>query len=397
MTEQQTAVTCWTECLFTDRRRRNSERSLLIGILRGEGIGGEVLEGALEVLNAVTEASGLVLKTCEGGCIGREAERSLGTALAESVVEFCKDVFARGGAVVHGPGGGRFVYDLRKRLELFLKISPLHSGYGALDASSLKPNVLRDVDIIITRENLGGVYQGAWEPIRGEPGRRVAAHTFSYAESQVSKFLNASARLAKQRRADLTVVWKEAGIPSISELWRERAKQVAAEHKLKFRMVDIDLIAYQVIREPQKFDVIAAPNLFGDVLADLGAALLGSRGIAFSGNYSEAGHAVYQTNHGAAYDLAGTDRANPGGQILALAMMLRESFGLEIQASAIETAIRSVWNQGWRTEDIAVPGSRIVGTRQMSSLIAEQAAAILESKHSPARACISHESTAYPR
>ena len=113
-------------------------------------------------------------------------------------------------------------------------------------------------------------------------------------------------------------------------------------------------------------------------MADLGSALTGSRGLSFAGNYSEEGHSVYQTNHGAAYDLAGTDRANPGGQILTVAMMLRESFGLEAQASAIEEALQSVWSEGWRTEDMATPGKRIVGTHEMSSRVAQRAAEIIE-------------------
>jgi 3-isopropylmalate dehydrogenase len=145
-------------------------------------------------------------------------------------------------------------------------------------------------------------------------------------------------------------------------------------------MVDVDLMAYRLIREPRAFDVIAAPNLFGDVLADLGAALMGSRGVSFSGNFGEGGHAVYQTNHGAAYDLAGTDRANPAGQIFGLAMMLRESFGLCRQAAAIEQAVHSIWREGWRTEDVAIPGALIVGTRDMGCRVAERAAEILDSQ-----------------
>jgi 3-isopropylmalate dehydrogenase len=113
-------------------------------------------------------------------------------------------------------------------------------------------------------------------------------------------------------------------------------------------------------------------------LADLGAVLLGSRGVSFSGNFTEEGHAVYQTNHGSAYPLAGTDRANPCGQIFSLAMMLRESYGLNREADAIEQAVRDVWHDGWRTEDVAVPRSRIVGTREMGRRVAERAARIME-------------------
>ena len=142
-------------------------------------------------------------------------------------------------------------------------------------------------------------------------------------------------------------------------------------------MVDIDLMAYRLIQEAPTFDVIAAPNLFGDVLADLGAVLLGSRGLSFSGNFTDQGHSVFQTNHGAAYDLAGTDRANPVGQILSMAMMLREAFGLTSSLDSIEEAVRSVWHDGWRTEDVASPQTREVGTREMSRRVAERAGQIV--------------------
>jgi 3-isopropylmalate dehydrogenase len=174
----------------------------------------------------------------------------------------------------------------------------------------------------------------------------------------------------------LTVVWKEAGVPSISRLWRDCAENAAAEYGVQLRMVDIDLMAYRLIQEAATFDVIAAPNLLGDVLSDLGAVLLGSRGVSFSGNYTECGEAVYQTNHGAAYDLAGLDRANPNGQILSLAMMLRESFDQHQAADAIEEAVRLVWAEGWRTADVAVPGSRIIGTHEMGRRVAERAGGI---------------------
>jgi 3-isopropylmalate dehydrogenase len=147
---------------------------------------------------------------------------------------------------------------------------------------------------------------------------------------------------------------------------------------VQLSIVDLDLMAYRLIQEPQSFDVVAAPNLFGDVLADIGALLLGSRGLSFSGNYNEAGNGVYQTNHGSAYDLVGTDRANPLGQIFALAMLLREGFGLEREAAAIEGAVRALWDEGLRTEDLARPGTRIVGTREMGHQVAHRAGQILE-------------------
>ena len=231
----------------------------------------------------------------------------------------------------------------------------------------------RKLDILVARENSGGIYQGSWQDEDDTAGNRLARHNFTYTDSQVRRFIQAAARLAKERSGELTVVWKESGIPSISRMWQSCADDAAKQHGIQYRMVDIDLMAYRLIRESQNFDVIAAPNLFGDILADLGAALLGSRGSSFSGNYDEAGNAVYQTNHGAAFDLANTDRANPAGQMFSLAMLLRESLGLHREAAIMEEAVRSVWAEGWRTDDVAMPGSPTIGTKEMASRVAERA------------------------
>ncbi len=350
--------------------------SVVIGVLGGEGIGPEVIGSALEVLWAVAGATGLRVDVCEGGVIGRDAERASGTALSAEVTRFCEEVFARGGAILSGPGGGRYVYDLRKQFDLFLKLSPLRIANGLLDVARVRPESLSGTDIVIARENTGGVYQGTWREGNSAQWGRVAEHHVEYSEIQVCRFLECAARLASLRRGELTVVWKEAGVPSLSRLWRDCARETADRFGVRLSMVDIDLMAYRLIQECRAFDVIAAPNLFGDILADLGSVLLGSRGLSFSGNWSSDGKAVFQTNHGAAYDLARTDRANPIGQVFSLAMMLREHFGLWIEPESIEQAVRSVWSDGWRTEDVAGEGSRIVGTSEMSSRVAQRAGEI---------------------
>jgi len=366
----------WADCLERPAIRGVEAGAIVIGVLAGEGIGPEVIGGALETLRCVAEVTELQVEIREGGPIGRDAERISGTVLSADVIHFCAEVFACGGAILNGPGGGRYVYDLRKHFDLFLKLSPLRVTNAPPDASRLRPEALQGIDILIARENTGGLYQGTWDERSTASGDRLAQHHLEYSEGQVRRFLQASARLARSRHGELTVVWKEAGVPSISRLWRDCAREAAESFGVRLSMVDIDLMAYRLIQEAPTFDVVAAPNLFGDVLADLGAVLLGSRGLSFSVNYTERGDAVFQTNHGAAYDLTGTDRANPVGQIFSLAMMLRESFGLELESNAIEQAVRSVWRDGWRTEDVAGQRSRVVGTREMSSRVAERAAEI---------------------
>ncbi len=164
---------------------------------------------------------------------------------------------------------------------------------------------------------------------------------------------------------------KDGGFPSVSALWRDLSREAAAREGVALRVLDIDLAAYLLVREPLSFDVIAASNLFGDVLADVGAVLLASRGASFSGNFSEDGAAVYQTNHGSALDIAGQGRANPIGQICSLAMLLRESLGLSTEAAWIEEAVAEVVSLGHRPFDVAAEGERTVGTAEMGERIAE--------------------------
>jgi 3-isopropylmalate dehydrogenase len=175
----------------------------------------------------------------------------------------------------------------------------------------------------------------------------------------------------------LTVVTKEAGVPGVSALWRACAESAAEAHAVDCSAVDVDLIAYELVRRPRDFDVVAAPNLYGDMLGDLAAVLVGSRGLSYSGNFTPRGDGVYQTNHGAAYDIAGMDRANPVGQVLSLAMLLRESLGLEREAWAIEEGVRRVWAAGLRTADLNGRREDAVGTTRMAAAIADAAAGCL--------------------
>jgi 3-isopropylmalate dehydrogenase len=158
-------------------------------------------------------------------------------------------------------------------------------------------------------------------------------------------------------------------VPAISSLWEKVLGELPEARGIQSKILEVDNAGYQLIAAAREFDVVVSPNMFGDILADFGSLLLGSRGMSFSGNFGPAGRAVYQTAHGAAHDLTGTDRANPVGQIFSLAMLLRESFALEGMADAIENAIEQVVRDGWRTADIATSGSRIVGTRKMGDLI----------------------------
>jgi 3-isopropylmalate dehydrogenase len=197
------------------------------------------------------------------------------------------------------------------------------------------------------------------------------AHTFNISEQNVQLLMERAASLAVERSRHVTVIVKRGALPAISALWEECAQNVMLKHAVRFEMMDIDFAAYQLLQKPATFDVIVAPNCFGDILADIGGLLFGSRGITYGASYSAEGFGVYQTNHGCAYDLAGKNQANPVGQIFSLAMMLRENFCLPEAADAIFRAVRSVWAQGWRTADLVESGSRLVGTEEMGRRIAE--------------------------
>lgn len=359
----------WTDAVFRERPS-SAQSPFTVGVLPGEGIGPEVISAALEVLSAVASSGDARFQTRTGGAIGCDAEMSSGRALTDDVAAFCEGVFECGGALLTGAGGGRFVYDLRRRFDLFCKLSPLSPIAALLDAGRMKAHGVAGADILLVRENVGGVYQGQWRETVDDREGRLCEHSFRYTERQVRRLLGVAGRLAAGRRGRLSVVIKDSGVPGISALWRDLGREAAAAEQIEVGFVDIDLAAYRLVQDPLSFDVIAAPNLFGDVLADLGAVLLSSRGLSFSGNFSEEGAAVYQTNHGSALDLAGQGRANPLGQIASLAMMLRESFGLAREAGWIDAGVEEVLRHGFRTFDIAEQGTTVIGTAEMGERIA---------------------------
>jgi 3-isopropylmalate dehydrogenase len=343
----------------------------LIGVLEGTGIGTQVIGSALQVLDSIGQVTGIDFEVRRGALIGEDALTHFGQWLPEEVVGFCSEVFRLGGAVLSGPGGGRYVYDLRRRFDLFSKFVPIQPLPELAGAAKIVPSHLQGVDILLVRDNVGGVYQGE-ERERITARGRVAEHSFSYSEWEVQRIVEVAARSAADRRGGLHVIVKDGGIPGMSALWREVGAVAARKHGVQASFMNIDLMAYELIQNASRFDVIVAPNLFGDILADIAGVLVSSRGVTFSGNFNAEGHGVFQTNHGSAHDLAGTDTANPAGQILSLAMLLRESFGLPQAAAIIEAALAEVWRQGFRTADLAEPGCQILGTSAITECFVQQ-------------------------
>jgi 3-isopropylmalate dehydrogenase len=340
-----------------------------VGVLAGEGVGPEVVAAAREVLSVVEARTRQRFRFSDGGTIGLEAAARHGAELTREVEDFCRAVFADRGVILAGPGGGRFVYDLRARFSLHYKLVPLRPLQVTPAMGPLRAECTRGVDVVVVRENVGGLYFGQWGREETKGGT-FTYHKFGYRPEEVDRVIETAVRIAQGRRRRLTLVVKRAGVPAISELWEQRLAVAGAHGRVECEMLEIDNAVYQLISAPHRFDVIVTTNMFGDVLADCGALLLGGRGMSYSGNFDGQGAAVYQTGHGAAADIAGTDRANPVGQIMSVAMMLRESLGLPDAAAAIEAAAQSVLSEGFRTFDIQAPGCTVVGTSELGARIA---------------------------
>jgi 3-isopropylmalate dehydrogenase len=340
----------------------------VVGVLVGEGIGPEVVPAALEVLEAVAGVTG---RRFDVRVVETPSRATRDAGLPAEIAAFGDAVFAAGGAMFCGPVGGRFVYDLRARFDLYCKVVPIRPSSALADAMIVAGDRMAGADVLIVRENVGGLYGGAFG--RRDDGR-VAFQECAYDARQVDRIVDVAAALAARRSGRLAVVVKRGGIPEVSALWCERAERIADRSGVTLELLDVDNAGFQLVANPRRFDVVVAPNMLGDVLADVGAVLLGSRGMSYSVNFGPAGRAVYQTGHGAAYDLAGTDRANPIAQILALAAMLRESFGLFDAADEVEAAVERVLASGLRTADVAGPGRRVVGTRKLAQHVAMEVA-----------------------
>jgi 3-isopropylmalate dehydrogenase len=342
-------------------------RAALIGVLPGEGASPEAVDAALAVLRAADEKLGLGLRFEHGGRIGTQSFQDCGRYLSDEVATFCGDIFSRGGAILAGAGGGRFVYDTRKRFDLYYKINPIRSFPELKGGRRLV--LEREVDLLVVRENKSGLYHGEDVVHRDEQGGRVVRRTFECVESDVRRLLRAAAARARSRTGRLAVVCKQAALGAVDQVWREVAAEEAGAAGVNLTCLDIDLAAYRLVQEPETFDVIATANCFGDVLADLGGVICGGRGTTYGASFSESGSGVFQTNHGAAYDLAGTDQVNPVGQILSGGLLLAEHLGRSDGFALIEGAVRRVWGEGWRTADLRGHEGRVLGARAFTDRV----------------------------
>ena len=351
-----------------------------VAVFAGDGIGTEVTAEALEVLKVVEKRFGLSF-ACEKALAGGCSIDAHGVALTDSALRVAKE----SDAVLLGAVGGpkwddpkstvrpeQAILGLRKELSLFANLRPIQVNRHLVNSSTLKPEVLQGVDLIVVRELTGGVYYGRPSERRMGASGREAVDTIFYTEGEVARLMRASFELARKRRKKLTSVDK-ANIMATSRMWREVAHEVAKEYPdVQYEDVLVDAMSMHLIRRPKDFDVIAAENMFGDILTDEASMLVGSMGLLPSASLGEGKKGLYEPIHGTAPDIAGQNKANPLAAILSTALMLRLSFDQEQAAQAIEKAVDDVLASGYRTGDIAQPECRLVSCTEMGKLVREK-------------------------
>jgi len=350
-----------------------------IAVLAGDGIGAEVTAQAVRVLRAaVGRAAPLELVEAP---VGGAALDAFGDPLPSHTLDLARkaDAILFGAAGI--PGDEKLPYDkrpgaallrLRKDLDLFANFRPAFLFPELADASTLKPEVVAGLDLVILRELTGDLYFG--EP-RGfgtnAQGAREAFNTMRYAEPEVERIAHVAFRTARGRRRKVCSVDK-ANVLEAMQLWRDVVTRVGREYPdVELTHLFVDAAAMQLMRAPRQFDVMVTGNVFGDILSDAAAMLTGSIGMLPSASLAGDRRGLYEPVHGSAPDIAGRDVANPLAAILSAAMMLRYSFERGDLADAIERAVRSALAQGYRTADIAQPGERVVGTAAMGEAVVE--------------------------
>ena len=349
-----------------------------IAVIPGDGIGPDVVEQTLKVMDKVGEKFGHTFnytKVLAGGC----AIDATGACLPQETIDICK----ASDAVLLGAVGGwkwdnlpgdqrpeRALLGLRKALGLFANLRPALLFEQLADASPLKPEILAGgLDIVVVRELTGGIYFG-------EKGHRdtdlgpAAYDIEQYAEGEVRRIAKVAFDMAMKRSKHVTSVDK-ANVLESSRLWRRLVAEVAQDYpQVTLDNLYVDNAAMQLVRNPRQFDVIVTSNIFGDILSDEASQITGSIGMLPSASLAEGNFGMYEPVHGSAPDIAGQDKANPMATILSAAMMLRYTFGLGAEADAIENAVKSVLDQGYRTPDLYAGQGTQVGTAQMGDLIA---------------------------
>ena len=348
-----------------------------IAVLPGDGVGPEVIAEAVKVLAALGR-EGLAFEM-EQASVGGAAYDAVGDPLPGPTLKLAR----KADAILFGAVGGprydplprekrpeQALLRLRKELNLFANFRPASVFPELADASTLRPEVVAGLDILIVRELTGDIYFGQPRGIRElEGGTREGFDTMRYTDEEIRRIAHAGFRAALKRNRKLCSVDK-ANVLETSQLWREVVSTVGKEYSaVELTHMYVDNAAMQLLKNPRQFDVIVTGNMFGDILSDEASMLTGSIGMLPSASLDEKGKGLYEPIHGSAPDIAGKNLANPLAAILSAAMMLRYSFDRDRVAARVEVAVKKVLAQGYRTADIFQQGTRKVGTREMGDAV----------------------------
>ncbi len=352
-----------------------------IAVVAGDGIGPEIMKGSLKVFDAVNRKFGHEIETKEA-LAGGDAYDKFGVHLPDETVKLCENSQAILFGAVGGPVGEQssprwkdieknVILGLRKKFDLFSNLRPLKVWPVAREASPLRPEIIGETDILIIRELVSGIYFGEHKTFE-KNGEKAAQDIDFYSWSEIERIVRVGFESAMKRRKKLTVVDK-ANVLDTSRLWREVAEKVKKDYPdVELDYIFIDNATMQLVRAPQSFDVIATDNMFGDILSDLGGAVVGSIGLLPSASLNGEGFGLFEPIHGSAPDIAGQNIANPVAQILSLAMLFRYSLNLAAEADAIEKAVTDVWAEGKLTKDLVKEGEKYLGTDEFSDEVAKK-------------------------
>ncbi len=351
-----------------------------IALLRGDGIGGEIVDGAVSVLERVGEKFGHTFKFTPyliGGC----AIDATGEPLPEETVKGC---LASDSVLLGAVGGPKWdsqpgdkrpekaLLGIRSALGLYTNLRPAKLYPALRSASPLKDEIVGDgFDLMIVRELTGGIYFGDRGCREGKYGQE-AYDTEAYSVTEIERIGRVAFESAMKRRKRLCSIDK-ANVLESSRLWRTTMHRLAQEYpEVEYSDMFVDNAAMQLVRDPKQFDVIVTSNMFGDILSDEASQITGSIGMLASASLGDSKRGMYEPIHGSAPDIAGQDKANPIATILSAAMMLRFSFGLSGEADAIERAVDKVLDEGFRTADITGGNVSAIGCREMTERIVSE-------------------------
>ncbi|HHJ37868.1 MAG: 3-isopropylmalate dehydrogenase [Methylothermaceae bacteria B42] len=349
-----------------------------IAVLPGDGIGPEIIREALKVLDCLRQEFGVEVET-EQGLVGGVAYDAKGHPLPQETL----DLVNSADAVLLGAVGGprwealdysvrpeRGLLGLRSELNLFANLRPAMLHPQLVEASTLKPEVVSGLDLMIIRELTGGIYFGKPRGVRTlDSGERVGLNTLIYNESEIRRIATVAFDTAMKRNRRLCSVDK-ANVLECTELWRDVVTEVGKDYpEVTLSHMYVDNAAMQLVRAPKQFDVMVTTNMFGDILSDCAAMLTGSIGMLPSASLDEQGKGMYEPIHGSAPDIAGKNLANPLATILSLGMLFRYSFNQGDIAERIENAVEAALDSGMRTADIYSEGCRQVTTGEMGDAV----------------------------